>query len=446
MKKISFFGLNTMFFWLSFSLNAYLILPAPTQTEEIAIQEHAIIDVAHYPSIITLSNLPTKVDNLSVGILFSTGTLPTPYLDVILEGPQGQVSYLLSDVGNNVGVTNYLCFISDEAPIAFPTLPNTDLPLTSFFAFFKPTDGNQVTDTFPLPAPIGPYPASLEEFKNINPNGEWKLYASWPDINVQGTVSPITIHAWQLILNLHPLNDYTGDRITDYVFKKGKNIFVVSETNTLPFTNSFAITKTTTPTAQVKGKIVCGADFSGDYISDLMIKKGKWIRVLKGPEFTLPTHALKVKDLKPVASGDYNGDLVPDVYFQKKRSLWVAINTGTGFEPPTLVANKSLPKKFKIFGALSGRSQPVVMAQNKTTIASLESPTFSTPVTVSQTSNRKIKAGAIGQFIFGLDIYGSTILYRQKKALSFTSPFISQGTFTPLQNNTRKGLKLVAPR
>jgi len=239
--------------------------------------------------------------------------------------------------------------------------------------------------------------------------------------------SAITVHSWQLIMNLHPLNDYTGDGIADYVLKKGKNIFVVTETNTLPFTNTVAITKSTPPTASVKGKVVGGADLDGDHISDLIVKKGRKVEGLKGPNFTSPTHSLTVKGLKAVASGDFNGDFLPDLYFQKKSSLYVAVNTGSGFQAPTVVANKALPKKFKVFGALSGRPQPAVLAQSGTTIARLDGPSFSTPVSLTQTSSSKIKAGAVGQFIFGLDVTGSTVIYQQKKTLSYTSPFKAGG-------------------
>ena len=437
MKIVNSFIISLLLLSLHSSIEAYIILPAPTQLQETIITASNMI-AEPYPSVITLSNLPTKIDNLTVGVLFSTYALATPFLDVILEGPQGQTTYLFSDVGNSVGVTNYLCFISDDAPIYFP---GTNAALTEFFAFFKPTDIDRFflfPDIFPAPAPTSPYETNFISFKNINPNGDWKLYASCP----YAVTDPfaLTIHSWQLIMNLHPQNDYTGDGIADYVLRKRNQIFVVTETN-----STVAITKSTSPTASVKGKVVGGADLDGDHISDLIVQKGGNIEGLKGPTFVSTIYTLKVKGLKAVASGDFDGDFLPDLYLQKKTSLFVALNTGTGFQAPTVVANKTLPKKFKVFGALNGRAQPAVVAQSGTTIAQLDGPTFSTPVSLAQTSSSKTKAGAIGQFIFGLDVAGTTILYQQKGTLSFTSPFVGAG-FNALQNNELKGLKLVAPR
>ena len=279
--------------------------------------------------------------------------------------------------------------------------------------------------------------------KNIAPKSDAAkyLFAKFQKIDIKDLQVTITK---ELFSSIDLYDRYKFD-VLPLEAQKRKDIFVVTETNTLPFTNTVAITKSTSPTASVKGKVVGGADLDGDHISDLIVQKGKAVEGLKGPNFTSPTHSLTVKGLKAVASGDFNGDLLPDLYFQKKSSLFVAINTGTGFQPPTVAANKTLPKKFKVFGAVSGRAQPAVIAQSGTTIARLEGPTFSTPVNITQTSSPKIRASALGQYIFGLDVTGSTILYQQKGELSFTSPF-ALGGLNILQNNELKGLKLVAPR
>ncbi|MEZ5405233.1 MAG: VCBS repeat-containing protein [Verrucomicrobiia bacterium] len=304
----------------------------------------------------------------------------------------------------------------------------TDLQTGNFFG------SAMAPDTFASLRTSRPYPASLSS-QNTNPNGVWKLYATSPF----GFMPPavLNILRWELIIAPYSQNDYVGDNGFHYVAKKGKKVYVVNQTNVVP------IAKSTPPTAMIKAKIVAGADLDGDHISDLIVKKGKTVQGLKGPTFTSPTHSLIVKGMKPVASGDFDGDLIPDLYLQKKTSLYVAINNGTGFEPPKLIADKTLPKKFKIFGALTARSQPAVLAQNKTTIAQLDGPTFATANQIVQLTSKKIKAGAVGQYVG--DYTGSTIILQQKKVLSFHSPFVP-GTLFPFVTNTVKGVKLVVPK
>ncbi|MEZ5405232.1 MAG: VCBS repeat-containing protein [Verrucomicrobiia bacterium] len=370
MKKHLIYTLSLLVLSFSSQSQAQIIFQ---QNEDIVIDNNNT-NANHYPSILTVSNLPTKIAGFAVRVSLTTGSLPTPFLDVILEGPQGQTSYLLSDVGNGQGVTNIVLTIFDTAPLSMPTIPNVNLPLSS--GFFKPTDGPLFTDIFSAPAPVGPYGTNLSVFGDTNPNGDWKLYAT--------SIAPIpplfayNITQWELLFFLHPQNDYNGDGLSDYVLKKGQNVYVVNDTNAI------SITKSTTPNFQIKAKIVGGADLDGDHISDLIVKKGQTIQGLKGPDFSTPIHSLKVKGMKPVASGDFNGDLIPDLYFQKKTSFFVAINTGTGFQPLQLVADKTLPKKFKVFGALSGRLQPTALAQNKTTVASLAVQAFSTLTTIAE--------------------------------------------------------------
>ncbi|MBX7158198.1 MAG: hypothetical protein K1X66_07425 [Verrucomicrobiae bacterium] len=417
-----------------FEARAQLII---TKNEPIILANNQAIG-DHYPSVITVSNISTKISGFLVAVNLSTVSATPVAWDVILEGPEGQVTYLFSDVGNAQSITNVTLILVDIAP-PLPTPANLGDFLNPVFAlksgFFRPTDGSFAVDTFPAPAPVGPYATNLAIFGDTNPNGDWKLYVTSP-IPVPPP-SSLTVKQWSLIIFPYSQNDYLGDGGFHYVAKKGKKVYVVNQTNVFP------ISKATPPSAIVKAKIVGGADLDGDHISDLIIKKGKTIQGLKGPTFTTPTHTLQVKGMKPVASGDFNGDFIPDLYLQKKTSLYVAINTSNNFEAPKLIADKTLPKKFKVFGALSGRSQPTVLAQDKTTIAQLDGPTFATANQIVQLTSKKIKAGAVGQYVG--DYTGSTIILQQKKTISFHSPFAPE-IITPLVTNSVKGIKLAAPR
>lgn len=432
--------LSLIFGLLAFKANSQVFV---AQEEDVIIAS-GNTNAGVYPSTVSISNISTEIAAMAVRVDLFTGPGSPLFWDVILEGPEGQVSILFSDVGNAQGVTNQILLIVDGAP-SMPTPTNLMQAFDPAFrlvsGIYSPTDGNffdlvsMAPDTFAPPAPQGPYSASLAVFKDTNPNGVWKLYATTPFGFMPPAVLNIT--RWELIIAPYSQNDYVGDGGFHYVAKKGKKVYVVNQTNVVP------ITKSTPPIATVKAKIVAGADLDGDHISDLIVKKGKTVQGLKGPAFTAPIHSIKVKGMKPVASGDFNGDFIPDLYLQKKTSLYVAINTGTGFQTPQLIADKTLPKKFKVFGALSGRSQPAVLAQNKTTIAQLDGPTFATANQIVQLTSKKIKAGAVGQYLG--DFTGATILLQQKKALSFHSPFVP-GTLFPFATNAVKGVKLIAPR
>ncbi|MBX7158196.1 MAG: hypothetical protein K1X66_07415 [Verrucomicrobiae bacterium] len=397
-----------------------------TQQQDIAIPDNT--NAVPYPSVITVSNLPTKLIQIEVSFTL-THTFPDD-VDILLVGPEGQSTILMSDCGGSGNITNAPFIITDFTTNSIP-----DSTSIALGGRFKPTNfpGNDGTnDVWPSPAPTAPYGTNLAVFTNTNPNGDWKLFVK----DDQGVDSGL-ISQWTLNLSIYPENDYNGDSFSDYVLKKKKNIYVVNETNIV------SISKSTTPNATIKSKIVAGADLDGDHISDLITKKGKTVQGLKGPGFTTPIHNLQVKGLKPVASGDFNGDLVPDLYFQKKTSLFVAINTGSGFEAPKVVADKKLPKKFKIFGALSGRLQPTVLAQKGTEIVSLSGPDFNTLNKIITLNSKKAKAGAVGQFVF--DGSGATILIGEKKTLFLQSPF-APGIVAPFVTNAVKGVKLIAPR
>lgn len=123
-------------------------------------------------STIAVAGLPT-VRVVRAGLLGFTHTYPED-IDTLLVGPGGQTTILMSDPrggsnpANNIG----LQFDDSAAP-----LPCTSGALAA--GAYHPTDcpndfGN---DTFPVPAPAGPYTATLSAFNLVNPNGTWKLFA-----------------------------------------------------------------------------------------------------------------------------------------------------------------------------------------------------------------------------------------------------------------------------
>jgi VCBS repeat protein len=120
-----------------------------------------------YPSTINVSGVP-PIEKLRVRLNGVSMSSFEDDIDILLVGPGGQKSLLMSDV-------NTSCVISNQD---FTFDDNALLDLSGFNCVtgtYKPKD-NAPTDTFGFPAPGGPYTASLANFNGTDPNGTWRLY------------------------------------------------------------------------------------------------------------------------------------------------------------------------------------------------------------------------------------------------------------------------------
>jgi subtilisin-like proprotein convertase family protein len=93
-------------------------------------------------------------------------------LDVLLVGPHGQKVVLMSDACG-FSRLQHASWIFDDRSFRF-------MPLDTEFNIcqsgtFSPTDYGS-GDSWPAPAPPGPYAASLAAFNFTDPNGEWRMY------------------------------------------------------------------------------------------------------------------------------------------------------------------------------------------------------------------------------------------------------------------------------
>ena len=141
-----------------------------------------------YPSSILISGLDFQtVSHLSITLNGLSHTFPSD-LDIVLAGPGGQLSMLMSEVGGNTRtpVTDLTLTLDDLAANSLPI----DSALTS--GTFKPTRQNPTLSfEFPGPAPAGSSsaPAALSVFNGTDPNGTWNLFVvdeSSPD---SGTIA-----------------------------------------------------------------------------------------------------------------------------------------------------------------------------------------------------------------------------------------------------------------
>jgi subtilisin-like proprotein convertase family protein len=120
-----------------------------------------------YPSTIDVSGITGTVSKVTVQLFNFNQTFPGD-VDVLLAGPGGQKLLLMSDVGGGTDAVNVnLTFDDAAAAIGAAVASGT----------FRPTNSG-AGDSFPTPAPAGPYPdpQRLSVFNGLNPNGTWSLF------------------------------------------------------------------------------------------------------------------------------------------------------------------------------------------------------------------------------------------------------------------------------
>jgi hypothetical protein len=154
-----------------------------------------------YSTVIDVAGLHGTVADVNV-TLNSFSHVCLSDADVLLTGPGGRVSLLLSDAGGYcdppaVGATITL---DDQASSTYPC---NATPSGSFKPTNDPTTGSDCAptpDAFPPPAPSGPYPLALSTFNGISPNGPWGLFVYDESGGSAGSIEG----GWSLELNLTP--------------------------------------------------------------------------------------------------------------------------------------------------------------------------------------------------------------------------------------------------
>ena len=121
-----------------------------------------------YPSTISVSGLTGVVTSVSVTLSNLSHTWPDD-IDVLLVGPAGQSMVLVSDAGGGADLVNATFAFADTAA---GTMAKSALNASGGY---RPTD-YESGDTFPSPAPSGPYGQTLSVFNGAAPNGTWSLY------------------------------------------------------------------------------------------------------------------------------------------------------------------------------------------------------------------------------------------------------------------------------
>ena len=129
-----------------------------------------------YPSHISVAGITPGPQGIFVFVELNGFTHPFPGdVDILLVGPQGQRSIIMSDAGNNNSVSNLNLVFSDTFGTPIPE--NAQIVSGAYKPANYATGGNQ-NDTFPSPGPgtLTNASADLAAFRMTDPNGVWRLF------------------------------------------------------------------------------------------------------------------------------------------------------------------------------------------------------------------------------------------------------------------------------
>jgi len=202
-------------------------------TNSAAITIPSVGDATPYPSIINVTGLAGVVATVTVTLQGFSHTYPGD-VDILLVGPNGQNVLLFSDLGEDGDINNVNLTFSDAAP----SFLSATEQISS--GTYKPSndDPEGDRDTFPTPAPVGPYGSLLSVFDGQTPNGTWALYVVDDGPGDEGTIT-----RWALTITLLP-QEPQGPTISDIPDQ-------ATTVNTSPLVVPFSIADSDTPLASL---------------------------------------------------------------------------------------------------------------------------------------------------------------------------------------------------
>ncbi|MBK8464799.1 MAG: proprotein convertase P-domain-containing protein [Chloracidobacterium sp.] len=171
--------------------------PAFSNAAPITINDNA--PGAPYPSNIMVSGLSGTVTGVKVDLLNMNHTFPDD-VDILLVGPDGQSTLLMSDAGLGFDIVRANLTFDDAAAT---TLQDTTQIIGGSY---KPTNFDTTTDIFPTPAPTPGTTVGMSVFNGSNPNGTWSLYVR-DDLGVD---TGIVGAGWQLHITTSDCSTPTG--------------------------------------------------------------------------------------------------------------------------------------------------------------------------------------------------------------------------------------------
>ena len=176
-------------------------------------------------------------------------------VDLLLVGPTGAKSLLMSDVGGTNPV--------DRLTLTFSALAATGLPDGGPLQAgpWLPTDHNSEgvsdesnDDLFSPAAPAGPYSADLSVFNGTNPTGAWRLFVQDDAVTGAGKI----IDGWSLSITTQPNTPSVSLAVSPgRVHEDGAANLVYT------FSRTGSLSNPLTVTYSVAGSATLGTDYSG---------------------------------------------------------------------------------------------------------------------------------------------------------------------------------------
>jgi subtilisin-like proprotein convertase family protein len=266
---------------------------------------------APYPAPIFVSpnTAHGRISKLRVVLSNVSHTFPDD-IDVLLEGPDGQTALIWSDAGGPGDLVGTTLTFEEGAP---PVPHEGPIPTGTY----GPTNiiGG---DTFPAPAPAGPYVVNLSRWNNTSPIGLWNLWVVDDSDGFAGNIGN-----WALEITTVEKGDFNRDAHTDLLWRhdtSGENVLWYLEGTTL-FTGEFTNPPVLT---DVRWKMVGTHDFNRDGRTDILWRHNTsgenvlWFmdrNTLVSGTFTNPA-ALADVNWQIAGTGDFNRDARPDILWR----------------------------------------------------------------------------------------------------------------------------------
>lgn len=267
-----------------------------------------------YPSTINVSGLGTIT---KVTVTFAITTTFPDDLDVLLVGPTGARSLVMSDAGGSGDHTNVSFTWDQTAATLMPDGPTTPIPSGTFrpsnyVGFVTPEPGG--VDNFPAPGPgLLNYTADFNVFNGLSANGTWSLYVVDDQvIDLNSLPGGWSLDITSIATSNAKTVDFDGDGKTDPAVLRntggGPNGQV-----TWFIQNSSGVPVSTQRDWGMVGDFFVPEDYDGDGKTDIAVWRpgppfNAYFYILQSSTVTLRFDQFGQVGDDPTVVGDYDGD------------------------------------------------------------------------------------------------------------------------------------------
>ena len=306
--------------------------------------------MADYPSLMNVAGLTGTITKVKVSFEV-TSTWPDD-LDILLVGPSGAKTLLVSDGGGGGNISNRTFTFDQAAATAFPDDGTDDMPVpagtyipVNYAGFVTPEPGGQ--DNFPMAGGLQAFPApTFEVFNGTSPNGNWSLYVV-DDQVIDNNSLP---NGWRLDITTTTTPTTPTSRVCDFDGDNKTDIAVVRNSGG-PLTWFINNSMTGTPTNQnwgLSSDFLVPHDYDGDGKTDIAVFRpgspGTWY-FIRSSDSTIRAINFGQTGDDPSVVDDYDGDGKADLAVVRNvggAKIWYVLNSisimtdGAGGGPVTV--------------------------------------------------------------------------------------------------------------